>query len=219
MGGSKPKVYQLPEQRQQQQTESFTSAYAPVSIAGTPEAKAFLDVPLDFGGGGYSGEAYKGIKTDFNLDPGVGRRTDLAEQEAANRWNSAFMSGIPAWVREQQRAKETRDIRSQGAAEAQQAEYGKQQAEYAASLARAQMADAAERAKAEMANNAAAARTQAELERRRLLLPAVVQTGGTSTGTGSSSGYTSTLSQPQPGFLQSLGMGFGAGLGQRLPFI
>lgn len=68
-----------------------------------PEVQAFLDEPI-------------------NVDPGVGRRTDLAEQGAENRWNSAFNSGVPKFVRDMARSSEQRKIRSQGVAEAQQAE-------------------------------------------------------------------------------------------------
>jgi hypothetical protein len=169
MGGQKAKVYQLPQKQEQSQTNT----YSPVSIANTPEAKGFLEAPLDFG-------------DPVNVDPGVGRRTDLAEQEAENRWDSAFMSGLPSYVRQAYRAKDIRDVQSQGAYEAQQAEYANQEA-----------------------NNAMRTRkTLTELERRRQLLPQIFQTGGS----GSSSGFTSTLSQPQPGFLQSFAGGLGQGL-------
>lgn len=205
MGGQKSKAIKTPFQQQQQQTNTF----APMSISDSPEAKSFLETPLDFGGGGYVGDAYKDIKTDFNLDPGVGRRTDLAEQGAMNRWDSALMAGVPAWLREQAKQKEMRGIRGQGAAEAQQAEYGRQQAEYGSSLARAQMRDSSELARAQMGDEAARARTMAELERRRLLLPQILQTGGS----GSSSGYNTQLTQPTPGFLSSFGQGLGSGIG------
>lgn len=86
------------------------NTYAPQSIANTPEAQAFLDVPID-------------------VDPGVGRRTDLAEQEAENRANSVFGGGVPDFFRQQALAKEKRGIRSQGAYEAQQAQFGRNQLE------------------------------------------------------------------------------------------
>lgn len=102
MGSSKPKPMQTPYASQQSQTNT----YAPVSIAGTPEAQNYLNAPID-------------------VDPGVGRRTDLAEQEAENRYNSAFNFGAPRFAREAGLAKELRDIRGQGAYEAQQANYMK----------------------------------------------------------------------------------------------
>ncbi len=139
MGSAKPKVVQTP----------FQTNYAPQSIAQTPEAKAFLDVPV-------------------NPDPGAGRRTDLAEQDVQNRWESAMMSGVPGWIRQANEAKELRDVQSQGVAEEQQANY-------------------------------AAQRT--ELERRRSLLPQIMQTGG----------YTSQAFQ-QPSLLQSF-VGGAVGIG------
>lgn len=102
MGGQKSKPIKTPfEQRQ---------TYAPQSIADTPEAKSFLDVPI-------------------NPDPGVGRRTDLEEQEVENRWNSAFMAGVPEWIRERMRESEMRGVRSRGAAEATQAQDAKNRLE------------------------------------------------------------------------------------------
>lgn len=97
MGGGKPKVYNLPFQQQQ------TASYGPVGYGSGPEVQAFLDEPI-------------------NVDPGVGRRTDLAEQEASNYWDSAFQSGVPKWIRDTQRQSQQRQIRSQGAYESQQAE-------------------------------------------------------------------------------------------------
>lgn len=175
MGSSKPKVYQLPQQQTQQQTNTF----APFSIANTPEAQNFLNTPLDFG-------------DPVNVDPGVGRRTDLAEQEVENRYNSGLNFGVPSFIRQANQAKELRDIRGQGAYEAAQANYANQQA-----------------------NNALRAqKTAAELDRRRILLPQILQTGGT----GSSTGYTSTLGQPQPGFLQSLALSAVGGLSNGVRF-
>lgn len=74
-------------------------------------------------------KAYMDTKT--GVDPGVGRRTDLAEQQSENEWNSAFASGLPVNVRMQMRDAERRRIRSQGAAEQQQAEYAGNQMELA----------------------------------------------------------------------------------------
>lgn len=102
MPSPKPKPMKTPFQQ--------TNTYAPQSISGTPEAQAFLDVPID-------------------VDPGVGRRTDLAEQEAENRWDSAFMSGVPSFIRERNRASEIRGIRSQGAADARSAQFDKNRLE------------------------------------------------------------------------------------------
>lgn len=173
MGSSKPKVMQLPFSQQQQQT----ATYAPYSIGDTQEAKDFLDTPLDFG-------------SDTNVDPGVGRRTDLAEQEVGNRANSAFNAGTPRFIREAQRARELREVQSQGAYETQNAQYLNQQG-----------------------NNARRSqRTMAELERRRLLLPQVLQTGGTS----NASGYNSQLYTPQPGFWQRAALGAIQGAGSTI---
>jgi hypothetical protein len=204
MGGQKPKVYELPQQQQQQTTNTFGT----YSIANTPEARSLLNTPLDFGQGSYSGDAYKDIKNDFkfSIDPGAGRRTDLAEQANQNRWNSSFFGGMPQEYRQLLRDSDSRQIRSQGVAERQQAEFAQQnaqqQADYQSSLARAGMRDQAELNRANMAGQA----TTADLERRRLLLPQILQTGGS----GTSSGYTSQLSQPTPGFLSNLAGGLGA---------
>jgi hypothetical protein len=87
-----------------------------------------------------------------------------------------------------------RDIRGQGAAEAQQAEYANQIAN----------------------NQRRQALTLTELERKRQVLPQIFQTGGS----GTSSGYNTQVIQPQGGgFLSSFGGGLGAGLGGALPFI
>ncbi len=96
----KPEVIQTPYQQNQVNT------YGTASIADTPEARAYLDMPID-------------------LDPGVGRRADLAEQEMRNKWNSAFAQGIPAHLRMRQQDAEARDIQAQHAAESQQANYAK----------------------------------------------------------------------------------------------
>jgi hypothetical protein len=168
MGAGKPQAVKAPFQQQQTQTNT----YAPFSIAGTPEAKSFLEAPLDFG-------------DPVNVDPGVGRRADLAEEEVADRYESSFMSGVPAYIRNANRAKEVRDVRGNAAYERQQADFMNQQANNLL------------REKASMA----------DLERRRLLLPQILNTGGS----GSSSGFNTQVTQPQPGFLSSLARGIGAG--------
>lgn len=149
MGGSKPKPVQTPF------AQTSMNTFGTAGIANTPEAKAFLDVPID-------------------IDPGVGRRGDLQEQEMQNRWNSGFAAGIPQVIRMQNQEAESRKIRAQQAADAQQAEYQKK---------------------------------LMELERRRQLLPQVVQTGG------SSSGFNTQLTQPQgSSFLAGLGQGIGGAI-------
>lgn len=159
MGSKKPQTVTLPQQQQSQQYVS--NSFAPMSIADTPEAQAYLDSPID-------------------VDPGVGRRTDLAEQDLQNQWNSSFMSGVPAFIRQQQRQSGERQIRSQGAAEAQQAEFAKNQ----------QLA-----------------------ARRERLLPQIVQTGGTQTG--SQSGYNTQLVPQQSGGLLNSIIGGGAAIASR----
>jgi hypothetical protein len=220
----------LPFQQQQQQQ----TTYAPFSLTGSQEAKDFLNAPLDFGGGNYGGnayqdytnDAYKDIKNDFkfNIDPGAGRRTDLAEQAAQNRWNSSFFGGMPQEYRQLLRDSETRQIRGQGAAEAQQAEYqrqnAQQQADYQSSLARAGMRDAgelnrarlrdeSERARAGMLDQAASQQTLANLGRYERLLPQILQTGGNS----ASSGYNTQIMPGQQGWFGSLLQGAGSAIG------
>lgn len=182
MGGSKPQPIKTPFQEAREQSNT----YGTISIADSPEAQALLDVPLDFGGDG-----------DFEVDPGVGRRTDLAEQETRNRWDSAFMGGVPREYRTMLRDAELRQVRGQGAAEAQQAEYTRKQAENQAKT------------------QAATQKTLTDLERKRQLLPNVVQTGGSSTG----SGFGTQVSQPQPGFLSSFAQGLGGGIIGAIPKI
>lgn len=256
MGGSKPKPSApLPFEQKQQSQNTFGL----FSIADTPEAKDFLGLPLDFGGNNYagdaykdytgqaykdySGQAYKDIKDNFkfNVDPGVARRGALAEQGVMNRWDNALMGGVPAFLKTQAKARDLRETRGQNAAEAQQAEYtrqnAQQQADYQSSLARAQMRDDAERSlaqmrddsertrasmrdaaelnRAQMLDRAASARTATDVERRRLLLPTWMQTGGS----GNTSGFNTQLAQQGPGFLSSFGQGLGSGLGSALPFI
>jgi hypothetical protein len=188
MGGSKPKPVQTPFQNQQAQTNT----YGRVSIADSPEAKEFMSLPLNFGG------SYGDLNTNVEIDPGVGRRTDLAEQEAENRYNSVFNSNVPRFFREANQAKELREIRSQGAAEAQQAKYAQQQAQRGLEFQKAQLVEGANRD-----------RVMAELERRRLLLPNIVQTGGS----GSSSGYNTQIMPGQQGWFGSLLQGAGSAIG------
>lgn len=176
MSGQDAKPVRTPFQQQQSQVNTF--GLAP-SVAETPEAQALLDVPLDFG-------------DDTGIDPGVGRRTDLAEQEATNRINSAFNGGTPRFIREASLAKDLREIRGRGADETQQAEYMRKQLD----------------------NQRRTQRTLTDLERKRLLVPGVVQTGGS----GTSSGFNTQVTQPQPGFLQSFAGGLGAGIGGALQF-
>lgn len=194
MGSSKPKPSPpLPFQQQQQQQNTFGR----FSISDSPEAEEFLGLPLDFGG------SYGGLSTDVSIDPGVERRTDLAAQEEENRVNSAFNAGTPRFFRENMLAKNLRDIRGQGAAEAQQARYAQQMGQRNLEFQKAQLMEGANRD-----------RQMAELERRRLLLPQILQTGGS----GSTSGFNTQLVQPQPGFFSSFGSGLGAGLGSALKF-
>lgn len=171
MGSSKPQPVKAPFEQKAQQQQATTNTFAPFSIAGTPEAQSYLNAPLDFG-------------DDTNVDPGVARRTDLAEQEAENRYDSAFNSGAPRLFREQAKAKELRDIRGQGAYEAQQAQYLNQQG-----------------------NNARRGMvTETNLARLQTLLPRILQTGGSSTGSEMSSGFNTQVVQPQPGFWQRLAL-------------
>ena len=164
MGSSKPKPVAAPFQSNTQQTNTFGN----YSIADTPEAQAYLNEPLDFG-------------SDTNVDPGVGRRTDLAQQEAENRSSSALNFGVPGFIRRNNLAAEQRDIQSQGAYEAQNAQYLNQQG-----------------------NNARRERmTMANLARRERLLPQILQTGGS----GNTSGFNTQFPQNQPGFLQRLALG------------
>lgn len=69
------------------------------------------------------------MNAPIEVDPGAGRRTDLAEQSMSNRWNSAFSKGIPQLLRMQNQESEARAIRGQGAAEQQQANYAQQMAD------------------------------------------------------------------------------------------
>ena len=167
MPSKQPKPQQAPFEQKQQETQQQVNTYAPFSVADTIEGMRFQNVPLDFG-------------NETNVDPGVGRRTALAEEEVENRYGSALSFGVPGFIRRMNQAKEIRDVQAQGAYEAQNAEYLNQQG-----------------------NNARrAAVTQAELARKERLLPQIVQTGGSSTGSGSTSGFNTQIVQPQPGFWQ-----------------
>jgi hypothetical protein len=66
-------------------------------------------------------QAYQ--NTPVEIDPGSRQRTDLAEQQSQNRWNSAFAMGIPEQVRMMMQGSEQRQIAQQGADEQQQAKY------------------------------------------------------------------------------------------------
>jgi hypothetical protein len=168
--------------------------------AGSPGVENFLGLPLNFGDpNAYQGKAYEDIPTDFQVDPGVARRHDLAEQDIADRYNSAFNSGVPTFIRQANMEKELRAERANAATEDQEAQYQNQQLKNQALTTRAQMQDQAELNKANIGNNIAAQTTAADLERRRLLLPQLVQTGGNTSG----SGYGTQVVQ-QPGFLQNL---------------
>jgi hypothetical protein len=172
MGNRKPEPVKTPFQQQQ------TNTFAPMSIAGTPEGQDFLKTPLDFG-------------DPVSVDPGVQRRTDLRKQQVGNRYDSAINFGVPAFIREMNKARELREIDTQGNAEMQQAEYANQLAN----------------------NERRRALTVAELGRKERVLPGIVQTGGTS------SGFNTQLTQPQPSIWNSV-IGGAAQLGSAaLPFI
>lgn len=126
MGSQKPQAVQTPHKN------DTTMTYSPISIAGTPEAKAYMDY-------------------DIGIDPGVGRRGALRSQETSQRWDSAFMSGVPPELRERLKASELRSDQAQMTAEEQQAEY---------------------------------VRKMTELEKKRTMLPAIMQTSGSSQGFG-----------------------------------
>jgi hypothetical protein len=193
MGSKKPEPVKTPFQQQQQTTNTF----APYSISGTQEAQSFLGAPLDYGG------SYGNLNTNVDVDPGVGRRTDLASQSAENRANSAFNFGVPRFIREANAAKEQRDIQSQGAAEAQQAQYAQQMGQRNLEYQKAQLVEGANRD-----------RQMAEIARRERLLPQILQTGGS----GSSSGYGTQVVQPQPGFWQQAALGAIGGLSSGFRF-
>ena len=127
MSGPKPQAVKTPYEG------NTTMTYSPVSISQTPEAKALMEMDLD-------------------IDPGVGRRGALRAQETAQRWDSAFMDGVPQEVRERNKQSQLREDSSQTMAEQQQAEY---------------------------------ARKMMDMERRKWMLPAVMQTSGSTTGFGS----------------------------------
>lgn len=76
------------------------------------------------------------LNTPIDVDPGVGRRGDLAEQQMEHGWDGGFASGIPQQVRMQNVDAGRRALRSETAAQAQQAEYARNalQLQRAASL-------------------------------------------------------------------------------------
>lgn len=193
MGGQKPKPVQTPFQQQQNSANTF-GFFSP---SGSQEAKAFLETPLNFGG------SYGNLNTGIDVDPGVGRRADLAEQEVSNRWDSAFNAGVPSWIRNMNRAKELRDVQAQGAAEAQQANYTQQRGQRDLEFQKAQLMEGANQAKAGM-----------DLMRRERLLPQLVQTGGS----GNTSGFNTQIMPGQQGLFGSFLGGLGAGIGGAIPF-
>lgn len=194
MGSSKPKPVAAPFEQKQQ----TTNTYGRFGLLDTQEAQDLQNVPLDFGQGGYGG-----LSTDVSVDPGVGRRTDLAEQEVENRYGSALNFGVPSFIRDANRARELRDVRSRGAAERQQAEYAQQMGQRDLEFK-----------KAELMGGAAGQRTAAELARRERLLPQYFQTGGS----GSTSGFNTVVTQPQPGFWQRLALTAAQGAASNLKF-
>lgn len=105
MGAPKPTSTKSPFQNESSSTQTNTYGYMSQDPSNS-WVKAYTDVPID-------------------VDPGVGRRSDLAEQEMENRWNSGFASGIPAHVRMMNVDAAKRALRSEAAAQAQQAEYAK----------------------------------------------------------------------------------------------
>lgn len=100
---SKPKPTQLPFDNKN--TYGFMS-----QDASNPFVKDYMDAEID-------------------VDPGAGRRTDLAEQAMQNRWNSGFSGNIPQLLKQQNMESEGRQIRAQGAAEQQQATYAQKMAD------------------------------------------------------------------------------------------
>lgn len=90
-------------------TQTTANTYGTAGISDTPEAKEYL------------------AQADaFNVDPGVGRRSDLQEQEVENQYNNAFAQGVPSFIRMRQRDAALRGVRSDAAAAQQQAEYTRQ---------------------------------------------------------------------------------------------
>ncbi len=181
MGSSKPKVVKTPFEQNQTQTQQQTNTYGTQSVADTPEGQAFSNIDLDYG-------------SPMDVDPGVGRRTALAEERAGYESENAFNAGIPREYRQMLRDSTIRNIRGQGAYEGQNARFLNQQG-----------------------NNAMRGqRTNAALARAERLLPQIVGTGSASTGTGSMSGYNSQLYTPQPGFWQRAALGAIQGAGSTI---
>jgi hypothetical protein len=167
------------------------------SVANTAEGQAYLNTPLDYGA--------EYAPTNISVDPGVGRRTDLAEQDVENAANSAFnFGGVPAYIRNNYLQSQRRQVRAQGAAEAQQAEYQNQ------------IGNEANRQFAAQYNSGIRGqRTNADLARRQSLLPGVVNTfSGTDTyNTGNQNATGAQTMFPQgSGLLNSL-IGAGATIG------
>ena len=104
---SKPKPIQTPFKRDTTNTYGWQSF-----DRNDPFVKEYMDTPTE-------------------VDPGVGRRADLREQENENSWNNAFTSGLPLHVRMQMQQSQKRQLQSQSAAEAQKAEYSRNQQELA----------------------------------------------------------------------------------------
>lgn len=160
----KPKPQSLPFESHGRTTASGTTEnrYGTAGISDTPEAKAYLE----------QADA-------FDVDPGVGRRSDLEEQEVENQYNTAFAQGIPAFIRMRQRDSALRGVRADAASARQQAEYTRQ---------------------------------GVRLGARERLLPQVVQTGSSSTGTGTSDTTGFNTAQGQSGGLLNTVIGGGLGV-------
>lgn len=71
------------------------------------------------------------LAQQFETDPGVERRTQLAQQASRNRWNSAFLGDVPDFVRMKNMQAEQRGIAQEGAADMRAAQFQKQGLEFA----------------------------------------------------------------------------------------
>lgn len=100
MGGG---VKKLPFEKNEQQSTTNTFGWQSMP-QDNPFVQAFMNTPT-------------------MIDPGARQRTDLEEQDNENRWNSAFMSGVPEQVRMMNRDASQRGIRQQGVNAQQQARY------------------------------------------------------------------------------------------------
>ena len=105
MGSSSPKAMQTPYSGNSTSTQTNTYGYSSQDPT-NPYVRAYQDTPVD-------------------VDPGVQRRADLAEQQMENEWNSAFNSAIPQTVRQQNIDAGRRSLRAEAADQAQAAEYQK----------------------------------------------------------------------------------------------